>query len=81
MIVSRTQKGDTMCTILKIALGTSQQQVGMRIPILEANYSRYGFLLGDGWNKKLWLFLNEIGGTIKILGVWILSIQLKNLRL
>ena len=53
MIVGHWQKDYTSATILDIVLGTSQQQVGIHIPILESNFTKYGFILDDGWMKKV----------------------------
>lgn len=71
MIVGHWQKGDTTATILKITLGTSQQQVGISAPILESNYDKYSFLMDDGWVKNVWNFLNNMHGSITIKDLWV----------
>ena len=70
MLIGHWQKADTTSTILDIVLGTSQQMVGINIPILEANDSKYSILLEDGWIKRVWGFLHEMHGSIVISDIW-----------
>ena len=71
MLLGHLQKNDSTATIMTIALGTAQQQIGISIPLLESNYSKYEFLLEPCWLKTVWKFLHEIGGSITIPSIWI----------
>ena len=53
MLIGHKQKNDTTATILDIALGTSQQQVGISTPILQTDYNKYEILLDNGWVKQV----------------------------
>ena len=70
MLLGHIQKGDSTATIIKIALGTAQQQLGIAMPLLESNFSKYGFLLEPCWFKTVWFFLFQIGGSITIPELW-----------
>ena len=71
MLIGHLQKQDTTMPLLRIALGAVQQQLGISIPVLEANYSKYHFLSEPCWIKHIWHFLSEIKGTIEFEDAWI----------
>ena len=70
MFLGHLQKQDSTATILTIALGTAQQQIGISLPFLESNFSKYSFLLEKCWLRHVWEFLYEIGGSITVPGLW-----------
>ena len=70
MLLGHIQKEDSTATILSIALGTAQQQLGISAPFLGSNFSKYSYLLEDCWLKTVWKFLHEIGGSITIQNIW-----------
>lgn len=70
MLIGHIQKNDSTATIIHIALGTAQQQLGISIPFLESNFTKYSFLLEHYWLKTVWNFLFEIKGSITIPNVW-----------
>ena len=51
-------------------MGTSQQQVTISTPILKTAFDKYGFLLEDGWIKRVWIFLTEMQGKLVFSNIW-----------
>ena len=70
MLIGHMQKEDSTMPILRTSLGNIQQQMGTSIPVLESNFSKYGFLVEKCWIKHMWQFLHEINGTVAIEDAW-----------
>jgi len=70
MILGHLRKEDKTGSIVSIALGLVQQEVGISSPILEASFSKYSILVSHCWIKEVWRFLSTIEGTIVIENVW-----------
>jgi len=71
LFLGHFRKRDTTGTILDIALGTLQQEIGISIPILQADYTQYGYLASPSWCNCLWRFLHEIRGKIRLTQPWV----------
>ncbi len=50
--------------LLHCSLEQAQIEIGLSTPLLQANYSQYGFLLMDCWVKFLWSFLVYSGCSL-----------------
>ena len=71
MLIGHLQKGDATMPILQVARAAVQQQVGISMPVLESNYSKYSFLAENGWIKHVWKFLDDISGSIVVENTWL----------
>ena len=70
MLLGHCRKQDKTGCIIKIALGTLQQEVGISTPILENDFDRYKEVASLSWIKRLWEFISKIEGKIHITGTW-----------
>jgi len=78
MFLGHTRKQDRTGTILAIALGVSQQEIGIHIPILESDYDTYSKYSSDSWIQRLWQFLHSVQAKIILQTPWVPSPRYKN---
>ena len=71
MLLGHIRKGNKTGSILKIALGTTQQEIGISQFFLSQPYDQYQHLLTTSWHRELWIFLNSIDGTIEYPEAWV----------
>ena len=71
MLLGHICKADKTGSILKIALGTTQQEIGISEFFLSQSYDRCQYLLTTSWHRELWIFLNSIDGTIEYPEAWV----------
>ena len=57
--------------VLRVALGTMQQQIGISCPVLESNYNSYHCITKQSWVKHIWKFLHEVKGRIVLEKQWL----------
>ena len=78
MLLGHMRKGDKTGTILRVALGCLQQEVGLNTPVLESSYATYACLTTHSWMRQLWKFISELGGSIRAVSMWIPSPTFEN---
>jgi len=71
MFLGHMRKEDTTGSIVKIALGILQQEIGVSTPVLELPFKKYSLLASHCWMKELWRFLSSIEGSIKVEQSWV----------
>jgi len=70
MLLGHCRKQDKTGSIINIALGTLQQEVGISTPILESDFDRYKEIASLSWIKRMWEFISKIEGKIHITDIW-----------
>jgi len=78
MFLGHTRKQNRTGTILAIALGVAQQEIGIHIPILESDYETYSDFSSKSWVQCLWQFLHSIHAKIILQNPWVPSPGYKN---
>ena len=71
LFLGHTRKQDVTGTIMNIALGTLQQEIGISNPVLQSDYKKYGVLASQSWCHCLWRFLHDIKATIRLSATWV----------
>jgi len=70
LFLGHKRKNDKTSTILTVAQGTLQQEIGISSPILQSKYEEYGILASPSWMNSLWFFLSTISASIKETETW-----------
>ena len=70
LLLGHIRNNEKTLTILRKALGCSQQDFGIGSFILNKKYSTYETLINNSWLAHLWKFLDTVDGTIQYHNSW-----------
>jgi len=71
LLIGHLRKNDKTAVLIRIAIGTLQQEVGLSNPVLSEDYSVYHVLASKSWSKCVWLFLHDIQGSLRFTDIWV----------